>query len=152
LVNCAAFKENVWAYALDALDPAERIECDRHLADGGPHEGCPAALDRALEAAALLGSSIAPVQPSPGVWGKIESHLDPPPVRVREPARERRRSWFPWVLAMAATAAFVFAVVWAMSYRSAIRDKDAQLAQASAVAAERAQCLQELEAMRRNVD
>lgn len=151
-MNCSAFKENVWAYALDALDPAERAECDRHLADGGPHEGCPAALNRAIEAAGLLGSSVAPIQPSPGVWGKIEARLDPPPSRAREPARQPRRSWFPWAVAMAAATACAIAIVIGMSYRSELRAKNAQLAQASAAAAERAQCLQELEAMRRNVD
>ncbi len=150
-MNHSAFKESVWAYALGALDPSERAECDRHLAEPGPHEGCREALDGAFAAAAELGSSLAPVDPPAGVWGKIASQIAPPS-RDRPPVHEPRTSWFPWAVAFAATAACALAVVKGLTYRSAVVERNVQLTQLSAAAAERKQCLRELEALRSHTD
>lgn len=150
-MNHSAFKESVWAYALGSLDRSERAECDKHLAEPGPHDGCREELDRAFLAVARLGSSLAPVEPPPGVWGKIESQIAPRG-RARTPVRERRTSWFPWAVTFAAAAACTLAVVKGLSYRSAAIEQSGQLAQLSAAAVEREQCQRELEALRSNTD
>lgn len=97
-MDCKAFKELVDAFALDALDEAERAACAAHSSEDGPHEGCARAEADARALAAQLAGAL-PVHPvDPRVWHGIESRAqaelaarrpdgdDQPPARRREPA------------------------------------------------------------------
>ena len=57
-MKCSEFKENVAAFALDALTENERRACEAHLAEPGPHEGCESELRQAYETTALIGASL----------------------------------------------------------------------------------------------
>ena len=75
-MKCAEFKENLAAFALDALTEDERRACEDHLADPGPHEGCEQELRRAFEAASLIGASLPIQSPGEHVWDAIEGAID----------------------------------------------------------------------------
>lgn len=97
-MNCAEFKENVAAFALDALEPEERAACEAHLASTATHDGCLEALRRATETAAALGESLPPVRPPDRVWDAITSEVlseasvaDVPANPTEPPARSRMR-------------------------------------------------------------
>lgn len=74
-MKCSEFKENVAAFALDALTPEERRDCEAHLAESGPHEGCEDELRRAYETTALIGAALPEERPGSHVWGEIEAQL-----------------------------------------------------------------------------
>jgi len=74
-VTCAEFKENVAALALGALRYEERVACEAHLAEAGPHEGCLEELRKVNEASALLGLSLPPRAPGEHVWAAIEQEI-----------------------------------------------------------------------------
>ncbi|MBY0279414.1 zf-HC2 domain-containing protein, partial [Candidatus Binatia bacterium] len=74
-MTCAAFKEDVAAYVLGILDPAERAAFERHLAEPIEHAGCREALAEAYETTALLGAALPPLEPGPEVWAGIEREL-----------------------------------------------------------------------------
>lgn len=76
-MKCSEFKENVAAFALDALSEAERRACEAHLGTSGPHEGCEEELRRAYETTALLGAALPGDTPGEHVWAAIESQLGP---------------------------------------------------------------------------
>src|SRR5262249_42306273 len=75
-VTCAEFKDLAGALALDALDEEERAAALAHLAQAA-HEGCHEALARARTTAGLLSGALADVEPSPLVWRRIASRLNP---------------------------------------------------------------------------
>jgi anti-sigma-K factor RskA len=147
-VRCSEFKEGAWAYALGALDPAERAQLERHLAESIAHEGCQAELDRAFRTASALGEDVPEVKPPEDAWSKIQSRI------AREGEAKvlpfRRGGWAPWVVSLAAAAACFILLAKALSYRSAINEKNAELSRLSGVVAERDSCRQELEAMRQS--
>jgi len=128
------FLEQVDAYALGALEPAEARALEAHLAAEAPHPQCEAALARAREAVAALASDLTPVAPPPRVWDAVARSIgagEPGPVRVvplrRAPA---------WAYAMAAAAVLAL-VVGGIS----VRESSRSAARASASAAE---CRREL--------
>lgn len=76
-MKCSEFKENVAAFALDALTEDERRACEAHLAEAVPHEGCEEELRRAYETTALIGAALPDDTPGEHVWAAIESQLGP---------------------------------------------------------------------------
>ena len=102
-------EELIGAYALDAVDPDERVAVEHHLAE------CPRCRDELvghLEVAALLGNTGAPAPD--GVWARIASSLEEPPpamrlslgpVPVEGSTRRSHRRWVGRSLALAAAAA-----------------------------------------------
>lgn len=130
-MKCAEFKENVAAYALDALTGEERRACETHLAESGPHEGCEEELRRAYETTALIGAALPEDRPGAHVWDAIEAELgndadatagsatDRPPsrskgassersggiTRIEDAPRFRAREGVAWTLAIAAAVA-----------------------------------------------
>lgn len=130
-MKCAEFKENVAAFALDALTEEERRACETHLTEAGPHEGCEDELRQAYETTALIGAALPPDNAGEHVWAAIESQLElsadggegsateRPPSRSKGSNRERSggvtrqrerpglglREGLGWGLAIAATVA-----------------------------------------------
>ncbi len=129
-MNCSEFKENVAAFALDALADDERRACEAHLSQPGPHAGCEDELRRAYEATALIGAALPADRPSERVWAAIENEMgsgaasDGPATerpasrskgsnteraggvtRVEEARGSRWREGLAWGLAIAATVA-----------------------------------------------
>ena len=146
-MRCSEFKEGAWAYALGVLEPNERAELDRHLAEPIAHEGCRAELDRAFRTAAAMGEMAPAVQPPADAWGKIEARIAREGRANVLPMRGRR--WAPFAAAFAA-AAFAFVLAKAWTYRNALIEKNEQLSRLSGVVAEREACRQELETMRQS--
>ena len=132
------FLEQVDAYALGALDPAEARALEAHLASDGPHPGCDAALARARDAVAAIASDLSPVTPPPRAWEAIaRSIASPQSAESPAPLRAPTRGHVPeWAYAMAAAAVLTL-VVSGLGVREARRSA----AQASASAAE---CAREL--------
>ncbi|MDG2308018.1 MAG: anti-sigma factor [Candidatus Binatia bacterium] len=91
-MKCAEFKENVAAFALDALTEQERNACDAHLAETGPHDGCENELRQAYETTALIGAALPPGNAGEHVWTAIESKLELPTKGVEGAATERPSS------------------------------------------------------------
>ena len=91
-MDCKEFKELVSAFALDALDEAERAACAAHLGDGGTHDGCAQAEADARALVAQLAGALRERPVDPRVWRAIERRVraessdDRPPARRREPA------------------------------------------------------------------
>ena len=138
------FLDQVDAYALGALEPAEARALETHLAGEGPHPLCEAALARAREAMATLATDLAPVAPPPRVWEAVARAISQPAEPApREPAKpapiqptKPSRRVPAWGSALAAAAVLVL-VVGGLNVREARRSA----AQASATAAE---CAREL--------
>ena len=143
------FLDQVDAYALGALEPAEARVLEQHLASEGPHPLCEAALARARETVATLAADLKPVSPPPGVWEGIARVIaqgqepaprapqarEPVPPTPRQPARAPRR--IPaWTYGLAA-AAVVTLVVAGVQVRGA--RQSAAMSSASA-----AECAKEL--------
>ena len=74
-LTCNEFKKMASAYALDALEPSERIACTRHLAQDGSHGGCPHAVHDARRVAARLSAALPARTPSAGLWAAIEARV-----------------------------------------------------------------------------
>jgi anti-sigma-K factor RskA len=155
-VSCAEFKDNVAAYVLGILEPAERAAFEAHLAETA-HDGCREALAEAYETTALLGAALPPVQPGARVWQAIEREIGATTAaggagragstRPPSPASARRgmgREVIAWTLAAAAAAAaFVFGMEYRISERTlAARERELDLA--SATDRDKAICLREL--------
>ena len=136
------FLDQVDAYALGALEPAEARVLEQHLASEGPHPLCEAALARARETVATLAADLKPVAPPPRVWDGIARAISPgqepaphepaPREPVQGPPREpiRAARGIPaWTYGLAA-AALVTLVVSGVQVREARRS--AALARSSA--------------------
>jgi hypothetical protein len=91
LLTCAAFKDLAGAFALDALDPGERLACARHLARAEGHAGCAEAVLEAQLVTAQL-AAVLPARPlPPRTWDAIEARLaENAPA---DPAARGRRLW-----------------------------------------------------------
>jgi anti-sigma-K factor RskA len=74
-MTCEEFKELAGAYALGALDRAERLSCARHLGSGRPHAGCAAAVADAERITAQLALAVRPRRPSADTWRSIEARI-----------------------------------------------------------------------------
>jgi len=166
-VTCAAFKENVAAYVLGILEPAEREAFEHHLAEPITHEGCRQALAEAYETTALLGAALPPLEPGPEVWSAIEREIGASASGARGRGATRggsarrgasatrpasrgggRREAFAWISAAVAAAA---AGVFAMEYRESRREiaaRDRELALAAAADRDKDICMRELASAR----
>jgi anti-sigma-K factor RskA len=148
-MTCAEFKELAAAYAIGALDDAERAACDRHLAEATPndHAGCYEALEQANETAHALALSLPPVKPRADLWKAIEAETSG---LKSAPAPFARRSVVPWLLA----AAMLLVIVWLGWSRHELAERVEEnhraLAKAHTQAAEltnaREQCVRDLDA------
>lgn len=105
-MTCAEFKEVCAAYALGAVDEAERAACEAHLAEPTHEgEGCGEALAAAQATVNALPLALAPVRPRPEMWAEIERVVAP------GASRPRRKAWpivVPTVLFVAAAAAAIY--------------------------------------------
>lgn len=166
-MNCAAFKDDVAAYVLGILEPAEREAIERHLAEPIVHEGCREALAEAYETTALLGAALPPLEPGPAVWAGIEREIGATATGARAGAATRggsasrgasarrpasrgggRREALAWISAAVAAAA---AIVFAMEYRVTQREiaaRDRELALAAATDRDKDICMRELASAR----
>ena len=88
-MKCSDFHELAAAYALDSLSEEERIACQRHLSDEGPHEGCEGLLERYDSVVDALASTVAPVAvpPACGAPSSCDS------VSARMPRHGDRGGW-----------------------------------------------------------
>jgi anti-sigma-K factor RskA len=103
-MTCAEFKELCAAYALGAVDEAERAACNEHLAQP-THEGCLEALAEAELTLNAIPLALTPVRPRAEMWDAIERAVAPATVPKRRPA------WhvaLPTVLFVAAAAVAIF--------------------------------------------
>jgi anti-sigma-K factor RskA len=140
------FLDQVDAYALGALEPAEARALEAHLAAEGPHPLCEAALARAREAVATLATDLTPVAPPPRVWEavarSISQSVEPAsrepakPGAVQPPKPPPRQRVPVWASAFAAAAVLVL-VVSGLNVREARRS-------AALVTASAAECAREL--------
>jgi len=144
------FLDQVDAYALGALEPAEARALEAHLDREGPHPLCEAALARARETVATIAADLKPLVPPPRVWDAVAREISQPaapaaPEPVKPPAREPVRQLPPrrapaWAYAMAAAAVLALIVSGV-----GVRESRRSAAQASNRAAE---CAKELAEMR----
>jgi anti-sigma-K factor RskA len=135
------FLDQVDAYALGALEPAEGRALEQHLTSEGPHPLCEAALARARETVATLAADLKPVSPPPRVWegiaraiaeGQEPATHAPAPPSTPAPAREAVKALRPippWTYSIAA-AAVVILILGGINVREAHRS--AEMARASA--------------------
>jgi anti-sigma factor RsiW len=81
LMDHAQIQELLGAYALDAVDPDEAEQIERHLLEC---THCQAEVASFREVAGLLGQGATDDSAPPGLWDRIASGLDekPPPLRV----------------------------------------------------------------------
>ena len=92
-MNCAEFAEQAAAYALDALEDDERLACEHHLREQGPHEGCEELVARYERTLGLLGESLPPADVPEGIWRAIESRVGARPVQARRPRATAMLGW-----------------------------------------------------------
>ncbi len=99
------------AHALDAVDPGEREQIDRYLAE---NPSARAEIDETREVMSLL---VEPQEGSPALWTRIQEEISRPPEatkvhRLTAPPRARRAPFARRATALvAAVAAIVFAVL-----------------------------------------
>ena len=172
-MNCATFKDDVAAYVLGILEPAERAAFERHLDEAIAHEGCREALAEAYETTALLGAALPPLEPGANVWSGIEREIGAAassdasaPARAGAASRASsasrgasasrpasrggsgRREAIAWISALAAAAvAFVFGMEYRISQRE-LASRDRELALAAATDRDKDICMRELASAR----
>ncbi len=146
-MKCSEFKASVWAYALSGLEPTERAELERHLAEPIAHEGCRDELDRAMRTVQALSSLAPAVTPPAESWSKIEARIAG---ERRTTGLRRRPAWLPWAVSFIAAAACAILLFKAWTYRSALIAQNTEISLLRGAVAERDICRQELEAMRRS--
>jgi anti-sigma-K factor RskA len=105
-MTCAEFKENVWGYAVGALEADEVRVFEGHLGSSPVHEGCREDLDKAIRLSFSLASAVAPVRPPKEAWARIEEQIRAPSLEPSRRGAPPRRA--PWLVPIAAG---VFAVV-----------------------------------------
>lgn len=147
-MRCSEFKASVWAHVLDALEPTERAELERHLAEPIAHEGCQDELERAMRTAQALSAVAPAVTPPAESWGKIEARIAGE--RQTSGQRARRPAWLPWAVSFVAAAACALLLVKVWTDRSTLIAQNAEISQLRDAANERDACRQELEAMRKS--
>lgn len=177
-MNCATFKDDVAAYVLGILEPAERAAFERHLDEAIAHDGCREALAQAYETTALLGAALPPLAPGADVWSGIEREIgagaasgtaassragdvragdasrassvsrDASASRPASRGGSGRREAIAWLSALAAAGV---AFVFAMEYRIGRRElasRDRELALAAATDRDKDICMRELASAR----
>jgi anti-sigma-K factor RskA len=106
-ITCEDFVEMAPAYALEAVDEAERMALARHLAQPGPHRGCSEAVAEAVQVTSRLSEALPEQAPSPRLWRAIEARItDKPAVAVRR--RSSVRELGGWCVAVAAVVVGVY--------------------------------------------
>jgi anti-sigma-K factor RskA len=104
-MNCDELREHYELYALDIAEEPERGEIRSHL--NRQCEVCMAGVRRALETAALIGSTAPAAQPSPQLRRRILASVG---------SEVRGASWLPvWVAGLAMAALAGIAVYFAMN-------------------------------------
>jgi len=146
-VTCSEFKASVWAHALGALEPTERAELERHLAEPIAHEGCQDELEQAMRTAQALSAVAPAVTPPAESWSKIEARIAGE--RPTSGRRARRPAWLPWTVSFIAAAACAILLIKAWTYRNALIAQNAEISQLRGATAERDACRQELEAIKK---
>lgn len=122
-------RELLGAYALDAVDPEERIEVEDHL-PGCPR--CRAEIADHRETAALLAAAGAPAPD--GVWDRIASSLDGP-IPIERGPRWQRARWLTGVAAAAAVVAVVALTIDVARQREQLESLTGSVEEASLVRA-----------------
>lgn len=124
------FLEAVGPWALGAMDAEERAELEAFLAANGARPEIQSAIDRARQAAALLGESLDPVRPGDALWPAILRGLPqraaPPSAVAARPAR----SPIPWLIAAAGIAAALLATSRATELQRGLGEAQTQLSSA----------------------
>jgi len=120
-MTCEEFKDMAPAHALAVLDDAERTACTRHLAQSGPHRGCPQAIEEARYVTASLSAAVPARVPSPRVWRAIEARIADIPPRAID-RRRRVRELGGWLVAAAVTGFYLCSTPPDMSRRAVSRD------------------------------
>ena len=146
-MTCSEFKASVWAHALGALEPTERAELERHLAEPIAHEGCQDEFERAMRTAQALSAVAPAVTPPAESWSKIEARIAGQ--QQTSGRRARRPAWLPWTVSFIAAAACAILLVKAWTYRNALIAQNAEISQLRGASAERDACRQELEAFKK---
>ena len=113
-MNCEDIEGLIPAYVLNALDPDEVLEVERHL-DGCPW--CSIKVKEQLEVAANLALAAEPSRPSPRVLQGILDIVNPPPVRS-EPPRRPVPALRALAFAAASVAVLLLGGVLAFSFRT----------------------------------
>ena len=130
-------EELLGAYALDAVEPWERTEVERHLS---VDPRLRAEVQAHREVAGILTEAIlSPGTTPPDVWTTIAGQLDeaPPPLELAPVTRlERRRRWRPRIgMMVTAAAAVVAAATLGIGVMQQTDQADLQQAAAAAVTA-----------------
>lgn len=146
-MSCKELHELAAAYALGALDEADRAAVEAHLARSGPHDGCHEEVERARRVVAGLAVTVDGVEVPAPLWSRVASGLSdaqgaapadvdganapPPPALPRlgrtvpptTPREARIREGVAWTLAAAAAVALWFQH--AKEERTALEQADA---------------------------
>jgi anti-sigma-K factor RskA len=150
-VTCEEFQEFAGAFALGALDAADRAAAEEHLLER-EHRGCPEAVGRARNTAAALAGALAPVAPGEPVWRAVAARAGIDATERRAPAAPPRRARRApaWAVA-AAVAGAVLLGLWARERSARVRS-ESELASvqrgAQAEARDRAALVAELRTLR----
>ncbi len=114
-MNTQDFLDLVDAYALDALEPGEKLRVERFLASDQVTGECLMALKRARRVVAGLSASLSPLRPAPHVWENIQREIggkavEQPeePVEIPSNVVPLFRRVLPWCLAAAAACASLY--------------------------------------------
>lgn len=131
-MNCEQVELLLPAYALGALEPAEREAVEDHL-DGCPY--CTPLAREALEVAAALATASPAATPPPGLRARIieaasvqARSAEPPPVAAQRPAQaawQSRPSWTAPAFALAASLVLALVGVllaFVLSLQGQVRD------------------------------
>lgn len=122
-------RELLGAYALDAVDPEEKIEVEEHLA-GCPR--CRAEIADHRETASLLAAAGSPAPD--GVWERIARSLDGP-IPIERGRRWQRTRWLTGVAAATAVAAVLALTVDVVHQRDQLERLAGSVEEASLVRA-----------------
>jgi anti-sigma-K factor RskA len=137
-VDCEYVREQLDAWAIGALDRADTVAVDRHLARCAD---CSPLAARARDAAAMLALSLPMTAASPSLRRRVLDAAGAPPQALRprsDPGgATRRRNWWPVAAAAALTVA-LGGIAWAATLQSQLADVDDRNDQLAAVATQQA--------------